>query len=218
MVLPAARYRMQKKYVSWSGIFDDFNRANTSGAAGLGPDWWHFSAWSGGVEYPIINSNTARGTGTYGYGDQGKGATWKVPVPAEITNYYVEADIVGMESYGVGMCSTGVIIRANESTDAYGSASTNEAIFCAIAGDGWRIYRHYPRSTASITLIASGTGSYSAGSKIRVEVSGNTLTFKYGTATLASGVDITGYGSGRQVGIYTNGGNARLDNFTAHPL
>ena len=218
MVLPNTRYRAQKKWASFN-VVDDFNRANTTSSTGLGDDWWHFSSYRN-AEYPRISSNQARGSGSQSDSNLGNGAVRKEAATAP--NYWVQATATILPSARpANVPQVGLIVRANETADHTGQINRGpEAIFCAMASDLWHVYRKPTGSNGDSppTVLAQGTGSYTAGGIMRVEVVGNLLTFKYAGATLASSVNIAGLGSGQQVGIMTNSDAGSLDDFAAGAL
>ncbi|ANA86388.1 hypothetical protein BH762_gp131 [Gordonia phage OneUp] len=196
--------------VSWA---DGFNRANTTSSVGLGDNWWNFSSY-GLSEYPSINGNQATGAGGASVSNSGNGAAWKEPVPAGVDNYFVEAYIPSLSSGSTGQEPTGLLVRANESSNHYNNTPGSEAVFFAMSTGNWRVYRARTAANSGSTNLQTGSMSNSAGGTLRVEVHGDLMIAKYKDQVITA-ADITGIGEGRQVGIHTNGSNAKHDDFAS---
>lgn len=195
---------------------DEFNRTS-----GLGSNWWRFSSYT--LEYPTISSNQFRpgGASTANVNNRRNGAVWATPVPAN-TSYYVSALISTLGGSSVAGAGVGVIVGANDAGDHYNTNGPT-AVYCVIASSGWEIFAANTGGLSSTSTIlaslASGTGTFAAGSTLRAEVTTSGLiTLKYGATTLAANVNASGYLSGTKVGLAGGVDAARLDNFAASNL
>lgn len=215
-MIPGNRFRAARRWQEPFLYTDDFNRTS-----GLGSNWWRFSSYT--LEYPTISSNRFRpgGASTANVNNRRNGAVWATPVPAN-TSYYVSALISTLGGSSVAGAGVGVIVGANDASDHYNTNGPT-AVYCVIASSGWEIFAANTGGLSSTSTIlaslASGTGTFAAGSTLRAEVTTSGLiTLKYGATTLAANVNASGYLSGTKVGLAGGVDAARLDNFAASNL
>lgn len=166
-------------------LSDDFNRSN----AALTTPWVQMTT---GVTFNVVSNACAASSTSGQYADA---YIYNSPLPQ---TQFAQIRIATIGSVGA-FDLAGVVLRSAN------TANTALALYGTIWTAGWQIFTNVPGSVNSVTNLANGSGSYAAGSILRMEVSGSTVTLKYGGSTLGSytGTLPTGSYTGIQM-LYTS--------------
>jgi hypothetical protein len=179
---------------------DNFDRANGA----LASPWIERVSWSDTYN---ISSNQLTRTGTGANEGIDGQDSYVYGTPFSTTNMYAEVDIVTFA--GSGANAPGLVLA-----DPAGAFSS-PGLFFKIRASGWEIFTAVSASSSRTTL-RSGTRTFTAGGKLRVEKLGTKVLMIYKDEVIAAynGTLPTGLYAGVCVG---QGGNV-LDNWAAGEL
>ena len=222
---------------AWS-FTDNFDRAN---GAITSTDWQTFNSF-GGVESPTIITNQVYRSGTPSSADWQDGAICMSDSGS--LSHFAEISIPTLNcgnevDFFSGSPAAAVMVRAtplvvlgavnnyNRNSDVQNWAATPLCVWGAIKNAHWMVWVGTPAGRTDVGIgpfkqfgrnargIARGTGTFTGGNILRLEVFGDDrLVLKYGATTLWEGTDFD-LPRGRHVGFNPGGPNNRIDNFNA---
>jgi uncharacterized membrane protein len=187
------------------GLIDNFNRAD--GSAESSP-WLRRMSW--GSESFVISSNTLK-RNSGGANDISDGTDGMIftTVATSSDDQWAEVDVTTLG----GAPGPGVILGADV-------AGTSTALWAEIYTTGWRIFTAVPTS-GSKSILASGSGTFTAGSRLRLVKTGSVARLYYGGSYLG-GYDAdttnTPLPSGRYTGVRPGSASSAVDNWEAGDL
>lgn len=169
---------------------DNFNRAN--GTAEVAP-WVRRMSWSF-ENFAIVSNQLKRNSGGSNDGSDSTDCMIYTTAPTANVNQMAEVDIVAL----TGNPGPGLVLGADV-------AGTSACLWATIATTGWRIFTAVPTS-GSKTILASGSTTLAAGSKLRFEKTSGACSLYYGGTLLHTytGTLPTGLYTGVSVGSSSN--------------
>ncbi|MFC9768675.1 hypothetical protein [Rhodococcus jostii] len=174
---------------------DTFTRAN----ANLTTPWVRRVNWSGD-DFAVISNQLYR-TGSGGVDGSDGADAYIYGTPTATGKQYAQITATTMSSYP----SVGVVIGSN-------STGTATALFGEVATNGWRIYTAVP-GVGTKTILASGSGTYTAPGVIRLEQNtATTATLYFGGVPLGSTSGTT-LPNGLYTGVHAGKGSCRSDDW-----
>jgi hypothetical protein len=185
------------------GLKDDFNRAN--GSAEVAP-WLRRMSWSG--ESFVISSNTLkRNSGGAADGLDGTDGMIYTDRTTITDDQFAQVTVTTLG----GAPGPGVILGADV-------AGTSSVLWAELFTTGWRIFTAVPTS-GSKTILASGSGTFTAGSTLRLEKSGNSARLYYGGVYLGGyNGGVTTLPTGRYAGVRPGSASSAVDDWEAGDL